>query len=46
VVAAKGNLSGMLIIQWSPMPNPLVMVFSGVDASGQQWSQTASIATK
>jgi hypothetical protein len=43
---AKGTLTAMSIIQWSPMPNPLVMVFSGVDASGQQWSQTASIATK
>jgi hypothetical protein len=43
---AKGTLTAMSIIQWSPMPNPLVMVFSGVDGSGQQWSQTASIATK
>jgi subtilase family serine protease len=43
---AKGTLSTVSIIQWSPMPNPLVVVFTGADAGGQQWSVSTSIATK
>jgi subtilase family serine protease len=43
---ARGNLSDIMIIGWSPMPNPLVVVFTGADADGAAWSVTSSIATK
>jgi hypothetical protein len=43
---ANGTLSDVMIIGWSPMPNPLVVVFTGADVSGTKWSVTSSIATK
>jgi hypothetical protein len=44
-VAANGTLTGIMEIQWVPLPATLVFVFTGEDASGKQWSQTVSLAT-
>jgi Bacterial Ig-like domain (group 3) len=45
-LAAHGTLTGTMVIQWNPLPPTLVFVFTGEDASGKQWSQTVSLATK
>jgi len=45
-MAAQATLTGTMVIQWTPLPATLVFVFTGVDASGAQWSQTVSLATK
>jgi len=45
-LAAHGTLTAQLLVQWSPMPSTLTFVVSGVDASGQQWSQTTAVATQ
>jgi hypothetical protein len=44
-LAAHGSLTANLIVQWKPLPSTLTFVFTGVDASGKQWSQTASVKT-
>jgi Pro-kumamolisin, activation domain/Bacterial Ig-like domain (group 3) len=43
-IAAHGMLTTTMNIQWTPLPPTLVFVFTGVDASGRQWTQTASLA--
>jgi hypothetical protein len=45
-VAAHATESSTMVIQWTPLPATLVFVIGGVDASGRQWSQTATLATK
>jgi hypothetical protein len=44
-VAAHGTLTGTMVIQWSPLPSTLTFGFTGMDASGKQWSQTVSLQT-
>jgi hypothetical protein len=44
-VAAHGTLTGTMVIQWSPLPATLTFGFTGMDASGRQWSQTVSLQT-
>lgn len=44
-LSAHGTLTGTMIVQWSPLPSTLTFLFTGVDASGRQWSQTVSLAT-
>jgi hypothetical protein len=44
-IAAHGTLTSTMNIQWTPLPATLVFVFSGVDGSGRQWTQTVSLAT-
>jgi subtilase family serine protease len=43
---AHGTLSATLIIQWSPLPSPLVFAYSGADAGGHTWTQSVSLSTK
>jgi subtilase family serine protease len=45
-IAANATISSIMNVQWAPLPATLVFVFNGVDASGRQWSQTVSLATK
>jgi hypothetical protein len=45
-IAAHATVTSTMNVQWSPLPATLVFVFNGVDASGHQWSQTVSLATK
>ncbi len=45
-IGANATISSIMNVQWTPLPATLVFVFNGVDASGRQWSQTVSLATK
>ncbi len=45
-IAAHATLTAVVNVQWSPLPATLVFVFTGSDASGKQWTQTVSLATK
>ncbi len=42
-IAALGTLSSSMQIQWKPLPATIVFAFTGVDASGRQWSQSLSV---
>jgi hypothetical protein len=44
-IAALGTLSSSMQIQWKPLPATIVFAFTGVDASGHQWSQSLSVPT-
>jgi hypothetical protein len=44
-LAAMGTLSSTMQIQWKPLPATIVFAFTGVDASGHQWSQSLSVPT-
>jgi hypothetical protein len=45
-VAPHATLTNTINVQWSPLPTTLTFVFTGMDASGRQWTQTATLATK
>lgn len=42
---AGGTLGANLIVQWSPTPATLTFAFSGTDASGHNWTQSATAST-
>jgi hypothetical protein len=44
-IAALGTLASTMEIQWKPLPATIVFAFTGVDASGRQWSQSLSVPT-
>ena len=44
-LAALGTLTSSMFIQWKPLPTTIVFGFTGVDASGHQWSQSVSVST-
>jgi hypothetical protein len=44
-IAALGTLASSMEIQWKPLPATIVFAFTGVDASGRQWSQSLSVPT-
>jgi hypothetical protein len=44
-LAASETLASSMQIQWKPLPPTIVFTFTGVDASGRQWSQTLSVPT-
>jgi hypothetical protein len=44
-IAALGTLASSMQIQWKPLPATIVFAFTGVDASGRQWSQSLSVPT-
>jgi hypothetical protein len=44
-IAALGTVASSMEIQWKPLPATIVFAFSGVDASGRQWSQSLSVPT-
>jgi subtilase family serine protease len=44
-LAVSGTLASSMQIQWKPLPATIVFAFTGVDASGRQWSQSLSVPT-
>ena len=44
-VAPHALLTSTINIEWSPLPQTLTFVFTGVDPSGRRWTQTVSLAT-